>query len=318
MSPRPDFRVGGCIPVSCWGPFWVSRVWGSTPTSDFYDGFFGKRIGHPAWTIQVVRPHAVAPAQLRLFESQILQMTRLTERPIRHVEGLFRTAAGPDRHLVVFQRDPPHALPLHRFLEIGALRRLALVRHVARAIFRSLDEIHDNELVHDDIRLETIFVKCERVLWRETLHLGLRRQLQGLWGIGIHNFEEGGCEPNLYLRGFGVDRLLDQTRALDGAHAAPERLAGAPPTPRSDIYSLGVVLHELLLGRRHPPGRPPAFLDPGVQGVPPLVAALVMRALDPSPKSRPEKAADWAAAFEEAFAMGIDDDERMAWTRGAP
>jgi hypothetical protein len=117
---------------------------------------------------------------------------------------------------------------------------LALVRHVARAIFRALDDIHDNDLVHDDISLDTIFVASHRVGWRGTFHAGLRSKLRTFWDI--HNFEEGAFAPNLYLRGFALDRLLDETRALNEAHAA-----GAARGSRAHASE------RHLLGGRRPP-----------------------------------------------------------------
>ena len=71
------------------------------------------------------------------------------------------------------------------------------------------------------------------------------------------------------LLDFGVARLLrgdtDESsltqawgNALTPAYASPELLRGEPVDLRSDIFSLGVVLHELLTGARpgwQPPGR---------------------------------------------------------------
>ncbi len=58
------------------------------------------------------------------------------------------------------------------------------------------------------------------------------------------------------LADFGVARADDATQTRTGvilgtpAYMAPEQLAGAAAEPRSDLYSLGVVLFELLTARR--------------------------------------------------------------------
>jgi eukaryotic-like serine/threonine-protein kinase len=58
------------------------------------------------------------------------------------------------------------------------------------------------------------------------------------------------------LTDFGLARLDDAARTRSAlvpgspGYMAPEMLAGAPPDARSDLYALGVLLFELLAGRR--------------------------------------------------------------------
>lgn len=80
------------------------------------------------------------------------------------------------------------------------------------------------------------------------------------------------AEGQVRLLDFGIARLLDEGvaeeseltrevgRALTVPYAAPEQLAGGPIGTAADVYSLGVVLFELLSGAR------PYRLDRGTRG----------------------------------------------------
>jgi serine/threonine protein kinase len=89
------------------------------------------------------------------------------------------------------------------------------------------------------------------------------------------------------LLDFGIAKLIDEGgrgqhteitriagRSATPEYAAPEHLAGDTVTVATDIYSLGVVLHELLTGRRPPPQRRRRRGD-GADNDPPLASTAV-------------------------------------------
>ena len=98
---------------------------------------------------------------------------------------------------------------------------------------------------------------------------------------------------------------LTRTGTLIGtpAYLAPERVAGAPATPASDLYSLGVVAYECLVGVQPFSGNPVDVaaahrdrpLPPLPAAVPGEVAALVTELTAKDPAARPGRADQVAA-----------------------
>ena len=119
------------------------------------------------------------------------------------------------------------------------------------------------------------------------------------------------AQGEVRLLDFGVARLLqvepqapsltrNYGRALTPEYASPELLRNESIDVRSDIYSLGVVLHELLTGVR--PGQ---HIPPAAQGRGPLqepLRAVVDKALANAPAERFSDAESFAQALRQASA----------------
>jgi tetratricopeptide (TPR) repeat protein len=85
-------------------------------------------------------------------------------------------------------------------------------------------------------------------------------------------------------------------------YMAPEQLrSGGSVSERTDLYALGLILYELLVGRqifdRTDPGHQLPRPSTVVAGVEPRLERVVMRALSPDPRDRPPSAADMAASL---------------------
>ncbi|MEO6119657.1 MAG: serine/threonine-protein kinase, partial [Terriglobales bacterium] len=124
---------------------------------------------------------------------------------------------------------------------------------------------------------------------------------------------------NIMIDGRGKARITDfglavTTTESSGefagtpAYMSPEQLAGQPATQQSDIYSLGLVLHELCTGKRVFEGASLAELRrsrtqskprlPSSSGdMDPAVERAILRCLAEDPKQRPASAVQLAAAL---------------------
>jgi serine/threonine-protein kinase len=136
----------------------------------------------------------------------------------------------------------------------------------------------------------------------------------------IHRDEKPGnimltADGSVKVADFGISRAMDDSEELTKTGAvigtatyfSPEQAQGAPADERSDIYSLGVVLYEMLTGI--PPfsgestvavayqhvsefAHPPSALN---HDVPPALDAIVMKAMDKDPAARYQSAAEMRA-----------------------
>jgi serine/threonine-protein kinase len=154
-----------------------------------------------------------------------------------------------------------------------------------------------------------------------------------------------GPEGRVKVTDFGIAHAVGQTPVTDPAlvmgtslYLAPERIAGGPGTPASDLYSLGIVLHECLTGMPPYDGSPAEVmashlylpLPPLPASAPPELDALVaqLTAKDPVRRLRDARElAGIASRLRDTIAAGpaivpspasAGADGPGGWHRGEP
>src|SRR5262245_44477739 len=119
--------------------------------------------------------------------------------------------------------------------------------------------------------------------------------------------------------GIAVTQFDPGTHTLIGTpgYMAPEQLLpGAPLTERTDVYALGLLLYELIVGQ-HPfrsgtrlqPTRPSTV----VQYVDPQLERLVLQALSADPENRPVSADAFAASLPTATPIDVAARSTTRW-----
>jgi WD40 repeat protein/serine/threonine protein kinase len=227
------------------------------------------------------------PEFIRRFESEARMVARLEHL---HIVPLYD-----------YWRDPEGAYLVMRLMRGGNLRGLLAKGGLElEAVAQLLDQVtaalavaHRNEVIHRDIKPANILLDEDN---------------------------------NAYLSDFGIAKDLEQ---MGSAMTAPDGLVGSPDylspeqarleevTPQTDIYSLGVVLYEMLVGDHPFPGLSPVEqlfkhinedlpeitgLDPEVNDA---INHVVHKATSKNPQKRYEDVLAFAFDFHEAAALTV-------------
>ncbi len=221
---------------------------------------------------------------LQRFEREVRIVARLEHR---NIVPVYDFGEFEDQPYIAMRYMP--AGSVEELLAAGRIplpRILSIVEQVASA----LDYAHQNGILHRDLKPSNILL------------------------------DDGG---GVFITDFGIARILGEgastitTQGVVGtpSYMSPEQARGEPLDGRSDVYSLGVMLFELITGRRPFDSDTPYSIavmhvtmpPPSARDVEPSVTSgietVIMRALHKQPDRRYATAGELAAALRLAADM---------------
>jgi serine/threonine-protein kinase len=236
------------------------------------------RLDRPV-TVKLFSPAIAADPALRArFQQQTAKAASLKHPHIAALlDAGFTQEHGREEPFVITEPVGPLSLGglLQREQRLAPTLAVRLTRQVASA----LGVAHRQGLVHADVKPENVLVDPH----------GQHAKL---------------VDFSLSFVTALTGRVTAETLARRAAYLAPEQVQGQPVAPTTDVYGLGVLLYEMLVGR--PPfvgvtpqataerrvterARPASLFDPSV---PPDIERIISRCLERDPRQR------WASMEE--------------------
>ena len=169
--------------------------------------------------VKIVHCGAADENILRRFVQE-RQILAVLEHP--HIARLLDGGATSDG-LPFLVMEFVDGIPIDRYV-VDNKPELPQLLELMRKVCSAVSYAHRNLIVHRDLKPANILVTADGE--PKLLDFGIAKLLDG------------------------STRTLTENAVMTPEYASPEQIQGAPITTASDLYSLGVLLHEMLTGRR--------------------------------------------------------------------
>ncbi|HEV2175143.1 MAG TPA: serine/threonine-protein kinase [Terracidiphilus sp.] len=217
--------------------------------------------------------------------------------------NVMRVFGGEGRSRVYMVMEWCQGRLLRQIMDEGRLPHDRAIR-IAIGVLEALDYIHANGVVHRDLKPENIMVDEEDHI--KLIDFGIASD-SAARRLTYANFTATLGTPN---------------------YISPEQVKGKRGDGRSDIYSMGVILYEMLSGKlpfsgpsplaamndrllNHP--MPPSVADPSIS---PQLQEVLYRALERDPRNRYATAHEFVHDLQHLDQVGVEDrDELRNWQR---
>jgi serine/threonine protein kinase/Tfp pilus assembly protein PilF len=178
--------------------------------------------------LKMIRPEIAAhPESAHRFEQEVLLARKINHPNLCPIYEIFRCDDVPPPFLFLTMK-----LLAGETLDVSLQKNVLLPRDEALEIFRQMiagiAAIHDAGIVHRDIKPTNVML------------------------------DRSGLRLSVSIMDFGLARLYESDATLPGmgtiagtpGYLAPELIRGNRPSRASDVFALGVLLHQVLTGKR--------------------------------------------------------------------
>ena len=172
--------------------------------------------------IKILRDAWLSPVRRELFAAEQRTLAQLNHPSIAR---LYDADTSPDGS-PFFVMEYVEGVPLTLYCDknnCSIPARLSLFRAVCEAVLYA----HQHAVIHRDLKPSNVLVKNDETV--RLLDFGIARHIENL--------------------GDSADRTMTGLRLMTPAYAAPEQICGGQVGIHTDVYSLGVMLYELLTRR---------------------------------------------------------------------
>src|SRR5215470_12701352 len=213
-------NVSEAVPFKEFGPYRILRVLGEGGMGIVYladRGDLGLQVA-----IKILRDAWLSPARRDRFAIEQRTLAQLNHPSIAR---LYDASSSPDG-TPFFVMEYVEGVPLVEYCQWHRLsleQRLRLFRAVCDAVLYA----HQHAVIHRDLKPSNILVKDDGSV--RLLDFGIAKHLESL--------------------AESVEQTMTGLRLMTPAYAAPEQVRGEPVGIQTDVYSLGVVLYQLLAGQ---------------------------------------------------------------------
>lgn len=245
-------------------------------------------LGEPV-AVKTLRPDFLHtdPTAVDRFKSEIRLARKISHRNVVRTHDL-----GEAEGMLFITMELVEGRTLKDLIHSRGRLPAQAVLPIAKQLCRALEVAHEAGVIHRDIKPQNLVVEPDGVL--KVMDFGIARLTSGSSGMTQAGMVVGTPE-----------------------YMAPEQLLGDDVDPRVDIYAAGAVFYECLTGRVPFPAEsaitliakvleevPPSPAEL-VPGVPPALAALVLRCLAKSRDDRPRSATELHDLLERAGEAGV-------------
>lgn len=238
-------------------------------------------------------PHIDRKVALKVLHKDHLSSKEIINRFIKEAKAIGRLShpdivsvydVGQDKGTIYIAMEYLKGKPLNDVIQSKKLDIPTVVK-IGRQVATALDYAHQKGIVHRDIKPSNLMITDNNQI--------------KLTDFGIAHFEDA----SLTLKTRSGDILGTP------AYMSPEQIAGKAVDNRSDLYSLGVILYELLVGQR-------PFIENNItalfraiaehklvppkkanSSIPPGLSAIIFKAMGKHPDNRYQSGAELASAL---------------------